>query len=307
MSTETGVVTPDTTTTPAAVTAATSETVVAPGNVQAPAAVQPSGVVLSPPPAAKTGENADIWSTLSPENKAEVEKKGWKTHDDIVKSALEAERKLSSTRPAEAPKDISEYDSVLVKPENAEAIGYNDEFETWFKQTSFSGKVDPATAKHYHTEFVKWAGEQAASVGASIDTRITETETALTKAWGTTNNPSFARNLEMSQRAIANLDPGLKDALVARGVITTNAKGEEVAADAIIIQALAKAGAAMYAEDTLFGNRTDTTTNPFDPDTLNIGKQSEIVRRDKNAAKSLIQALKPEHQARYANLMASLA
>ena len=287
--------------------AATSDTAVVPGNVTPAApAVQP-GVTLSPPVVAPASGTVDQWSSLSPENKAAVEAKGWKSHDDIVKSALEAERKLSTTRPVDAPTELAAYDAVTAPPENAKDIGYNDDFAKWFKDTSLSGKVPLDIAKHYHTEFVKWAGEQAVNAGTgqatALNERVSGTQTALHKAWGEANNPSFTRNLEMSQRAINNLDPGLRAALIETGVIAA-VGGKEVAANAVIIQALAKAGEAMFSEDTLFGNPTETKANPFDPATLNLTEQSAIWNRNKDTAKSLIRALPPAAQARYANMLA---
>jgi hypothetical protein len=263
----------------------------------------------TPPVAPPAGEQTPSpFASLTGDYKQLAENKGWKSLDDALKSYKELETHLSQTRPAEAPKDITAYEAATTKPENAADIGYNDDFAKWFKETSLAGKVPVETAKHYHDAFVKWAGEQAGRTGetqvAAATERVNKAATELTKSWGSPNTPKFARNLDMAMRAINNLSPDLKQALADTGVIA-NVGGKEMVANHVIIDALAKAGAAMYAEDTLYGS-TSNSANPFDPATLDLTKQGQLIRTDKARAASFIRALKPELQSRYTALLSSL-
>lgn len=297
---------------------ATSAPAVAPGTAAPAAPVAQPGVTLSSPAAVvSTVETTppvvapavlDPWSSLPDETKAVATAKGWKTTEDAVKAYKELETKFSSTRPADAPKDVAAYDAVVTPPQNAKDVGYNDKFATWFKGAAFANKIPVEAAKGLHDSLVAWAGENATADGegrtAALNEQVTKSATALHTAWGEPNTPAFARNLDMSMRAIRNLDPDLKTALIDTGAIVV-VGGKEMVANHVIVRALSKVGAQMYAEDSVFGEIA-ANSNPFDPSTLDLTAQSRVFQKDKSQAKSLIMALKPEHQARYANLLASI-
>ncbi len=271
-----------------------------------------TGVSLSPQQTtetvtAPTGENP--FSGLSQEWQDLAKSKGWKTLDDIPKGYKELETKLSTTRPAEAPADVKAYDEAIKPPANAAEIGYNDGFAKWFKDAAFEHKVPVSAVKGLHDSFVKWAGEQVGATveaqNAQIAQRVTEAGKSLTELWGAPNNPKFARSLDMSMRAINTLSPNLKAALVESGVIA-NVGGKEMVVNATIIDAFSKVGAAMFAEDTLYGAAA-VNGNPFDPKTLDLTKQGQIIKQDKAKAASLIRALQPAEQERYKGLLSRLA
>lgn len=296
---------------PAAAPVAPVAPAATPGNGSPAPTTAPAqgGVSLSTPPATPpAGDNASSpFASLSQEAKAWADGKGWKSLDDAFKSHKELETKFSQTRPVEPPKDISAYDGIQ-KPDDAATIGYNDDFAKWLKETGLKLKAPAETVKGFHDEFVSWARTQVGKVGetrtADTQQRVDKAASELTKSWGSPNTPKFARNLDMAMRAINNLSPTLKDALVETGVIA-NVGGKEMVANHVIIDALAKAGAAMYAEDTLYGS-VATSANPFDPATLDVTKQTQLFRTDKAKAASYIRALKPEHQQRYATLLTQL-
>ncbi len=249
---------------------------------------------------------AEFIAGLPAEYQELAKAKGWTTHADALKGYKELETKFSSTRPVEAPKSVEEYD--ISKPDDAEALGYNDDFAKWLKDTGLKHKVGKDTLKGIHDDFLTWARTQAAAVheaqNAAVTDRVKKAGVALTEAWGAPNNPKFTRALDMSMRAIRQLDPGLKDALIEVGAIV-KVGDREMVTNSTIIDAFSKVGAAMYAEDTLYGE-TAVAGNPFDPKTLDLTKQGQIIRQDKGKAASLIKALSAQDQTRYASILKQL-
>jgi hypothetical protein len=271
-----------------------------------------AGVSLSQQQTSQEGQTTqtqqDVWSALDADARTLVESKNWKGVGDAVKAYKELETKFSSTRPAEAPQAVTEYDAVISKPDDADKLGYNDEFAKWLKDTGFKHKVSKDQLKGLHDDFVTWARSQASNVSevkqAQTNERVGKAAQSLQEMWGAPNNPKFTRSLDMSMRAINNIAPGLKDALVEVGAIV-KVGDKEMVAHPVIIDAFAKVGAAMYAEDTLYGAAA-VSSNPFDPKTLDLTKQGQIIRQDKAKAASLIRALSPEAQGRYADLLKKL-
>jgi hypothetical protein len=170
---------------------------------------------------------------------------------------------------------------------------YDKTFADQFKQWAHKAKLTTVQAQTLHDLYTsnmaglvqqgteKSTKEQAQRVQAAFDD--------LTKAWGAQDTPAFKRNVELSRRAMTNLDPGLKDALKAHGVITTDAKGQETVVNATIFKALAKAGGRLFAEDEVFGQPAQAE-NPFDPKKPNLAKQGELLKNNPELAKTLIEA-----------------
>ena len=305
-------VTPTAATPPPAVTppAATPPPAASGNGSTPPPPAGAGGVSLSTPPVAPPAgdQPPSPFASLTGDYKQLAENKGWKSLDDALKSYKELETHLSQTRPVEAPKSVTDYDAAIEKPADADAIGYNDGFAKWLKETGFKHKIPVDTIKTLHGELLDYARGEVGRAGeaqvAAATERVNKAATELTKSWGSPNTPKFARNLDMAMRAINNLSPDLKQALADTGVIA-NVGGKEMVANHVIIDALAKAGAAMYAEDTLYGS-TSSSANPFDPATLDLTKQGQLIRTDKARAASFIRALKPELQSRYTALLSSL-
>lgn len=271
------------------------------GTGTTPPAPAPTGVSLSgSSPAPASGDQGQSpFAGLSDDHKKLAETKGWKSLDDVFASLA-------------GPTDIAAYDAGITKPENAEKIGYNDDFAKWLKATSLKHGVPVHVAKAYHDEFVTWAGEQVAKTGAdagqaqaaAITEKVNKAGDALLNEWGQPNTPKFSRNLDMAMRAMNHLSPDLKGALMDVGVLV-NVGGKEMVANATIMAALAKVGAQMYAEDSVYGSAA-VDSNPFDPASIDLTKQGQIIRTDKAKAAQLIRALKPEHQQRYAQMLSQI-
>ena len=65
----------------------------------------------------------------------------------------------------------------------------------------------------------------------------------------------------MARRAMTNLDPGLKDALIESGAIVRH-EGREMVANAAIFKALANVGNKLFSEDSQFSSPA-ADYNPF--------------------------------------------
>lgn len=196
---------------------------------------------------------------------------------------------------SQAPADPKDY--VFTVPKEAEA-NYNKEFADGFKSWAHKAGLSKEQAAALHNEFVTYAqtqvgGQMQASTQALSET-VTKAQASLEKAWGGSITPEFARNLEMSKRALTNLHPDLKQELVDVGAIVKS-NGQDVIAKPAIFQALAKIGGQLYAEDTLFG-QASRTSNPFDPKTADHAAQNHLVSTDPARAKLLIRTLPAEAQ-----------
>jgi hypothetical protein len=279
-----------------------------------PAPTTTTGVSLSPPAATTTAPGTTPTATdlLSayPEHKALIESKGWKSPTDAFKAYSELETKFSSTRPADKPKAVTEYDAVIKPPADADKKGYSKDFGDFFKKAAFEAGVDVNSAGKFHDAMVSWAeqakGTAAAKAQEAMQAAVDKAGAELVKAWGEPNTPQFARNVEMSRRAIQHLDPGLKAELVEMGAIVETADGQEMVAKPGILKALAKVGDQLYAEDRIFGNFNAANGNPFDPKTIDVTMQGKLVNEDPAKARQLIGALDPKDQGRYSYLLSKL-
>lgn len=231
-----------------------------------------------------------------PANLQAIQTKKWDGPEALVKSYRELETAFSQKgNTSQAPADPKDY--VFTVPKEAEA-NYNKEFADGFKSWAHKAGLSKEQAAALHNEFVTYAqtqvgGQMQASTQALSET-VTKAQASLEKAWGGSITPEFARNLEMSKRALTNLHPDLKQELVDVGAIVKS-NGQEVIAKPAIFQALAKIGGQLYAEDTLFG-QASRTSNPFDPKTVDHAAQNHLVKTDPARAKLLIRSLPVEAQ-----------
>ncbi len=298
--------------------------------VPAVAAVTPPGTTTTPPPdntqtapvtapvtAPSTGSDAaataaaarDAWlAGLSDENRELAKKKNWADQNAVLKSYSELEKMKSAAAPeTPAPVTYKADDFAFKLPDNANDIGYSEGFATAFKETLAKVPgITPDAANAIHDWYVGYAteqyGTQTTAYAEALDTRLVETEAALTKAWGATNNPTFTRNLELASRALTNL--GVMDAAVEAGLLLKVGEATKVT-NAAFMQAFAKVGQAMYAEDAIHGAPA-TGVNPFDPKTESQAQQGALIKSDPQKALLLIQALPPAQQEMWKPVMDSI-
>jgi hypothetical protein len=221
-------------------------------------------------------------------------KKNWATPEDAVKSYSELEKAFSAKTTASTPPPTAadyKFDAPAGLPEG---MAYNTEFANSYRGMAHKAGLsnEQATAMHgAYVEFAKQAhiqSQQAAS--AALTEKLGKAATTLEADWGAkTGTPAFTRQLEMAQRAIRMLDPGMRDALKANGTIVATADGKEMIGDSTMFRILSKVGAGMYAEDALYGRPVDSV-NPFDAKTEDMNAQGWLIKNDPAKAEMLIRA-----------------
>ncbi len=224
------------------------------------------------------------------DNLRTIEAKKWDSPEAAIKSYRELETAFSQKGAANsAPSDPKDYKFEVPKELQA---GYNAPFADAFRKASHNAKLSQEQAAAIHNDVLAFAQQnlqtQVDGSREALSQQVTKAQAALEKSWGGAVTPEFSRNLEMAKRAIGNLDPDLRQELVDTGAIVIDG-GREVIAKPAIFKALAKSGAALYAEDTLFG-RASQTANPFDPKTEDMKMQGHIAKTDPARAKLLIAA-----------------
>lgn len=195
-----------------------------------------------------------------------AQNKGWKGPEDAVKSYANLEPEVTRLRSqvGKAPANPAEYKFDLPST-LPEGFTVSKDLEGSFRAFAHSKGVSQEVA----SGMFQWYAENAAQAYSNgvrgqqetFTKKIGDTHLALEKDWGSENSPAFKRNVEMARRAISNLDPGLKDALVEAGVVVRNG-GKEMVANATIFKALAKAGSELFAEDAQFSTPA-ADYNPF--------------------------------------------
>lgn len=250
----------------------------------------------------------DFLSALDADNRQYFEKKGWKDVNAAVKSYRDLEKahsqrsnqnNNSNNNQPTLPTSPAGYEFKL--PDGIPQDGFYDkQFAETFKGAAHKAKLLPEQAQALHDFYVTQAFDAHTKTGQSItealNKKIADTHADLTKAWGDTKSPAFARNVEMAKRAMANLDPELKTALKSVGVLVDQG-GKEVVTNSVILKALAKAGSSMFAEDATYDTNLSVADNPFDPKNASpqaMTRQSELIKKDPELARTLIRAAKQE-------------
>lgn len=234
-------------------------------------------------------------------------KKNWKSPSDLTKSYVELEKAFSA-RQADGKPAYKADDYKVDIPANAKDIDYNEDFANGFKQVAIEKGLSPEVFKAVHDWYTNYATELVGKMGTTqaeqLKTQVTSAEAALVKDWGAKNNPIFARNAELAQRAIKQL--GIMDDLVDAGAIVQDASGQKVVANAKLFAALAKVGQSMYAEDHVYNDNVSNGENPFDPKTSNSQLQGELIKNDPEKALLLIAALPQGAQQMWAPFLDSI-
>lgn len=244
------------------------------------------------------GGGSDFWTGISQENRQFAESKGVKSAADLDKligSHRELERTFSARQPNNGGSKntyrLGDYEFKV--PDNAKEFGYDDKFASGFKQWAQANGLDPAVASSLHDFYTEHAsktyGLSAQAQAEALNQSVSKARESLVSAWGDEKSPQFARNVELAKRAINNIDPELSSALRETGVLK-EVDGKLFVGNATVFKALAKIGAELYKEDSVY-NTAPIKTNPFDPKSQNMTLASQIVKNDPERAISLIEAL----------------
>lgn len=249
----------------------------------------------------QTTNNGDWLASLSGENKTLAEQKGWKSQDDVLKSYGELQKAFSGRGTKASTFKLSDY-AFNAPTDEAAKKSYSPEGAEALKQFSQQNGIEPETASKLHDFYVGYMQKQgqaaATKAGETLASNMDAAGKALEKSWGVDTSPSFKRNAELAFRTVREL--GWTDALVEIGALHRNGDGRLDVVNATIAEGLAKIGAQMYAEDSLFG-ASAADANPFAVGTPheNATKAGEILRTDPDKAEVLIRAAGPEVVAMY--------
>lgn len=233
------------------------------------------------------------------DNLKTIEAKKWGSPEEAIKSYRELETRLSQGQKTQAPADPKEY--AFNVPDEIKD-GYSNEFADTYRNLAHKAGLSKEQAAAIHDGVLQFSSQsakaQAEAQQAQLTKAVLETKTALEQAWGAEKSPEFNRNIEMSKRAIAQLDPGLMDALKQSGIVTKDG----TITNAAVFKALAKAGATMFAEDSMFGAASQNK-NPFAKETEDLNLQGQIFKQNPERAKLLIRSLPATEQMKWAHVL----
>lgn len=264
-----------------------------------------------------SGEGSDTFAALDigEDNREWLAKSGFKSVDDVVKSAYEQSKLLGNAvrvpgkdaKPEEVeafyeklgrPKTADEYD--FRPPESLpENLPYDGERAKSFAGLAHKIGLSKAQAAAVHD----WAVENAvndfngfSAQSAEERTTVAKTETAkLEKLWGPLDGDAMRVNLGFADKVIREL--GGDEVLSEFQRVGLIGSEGSVIMSAPIAVMLSKIGSALYKEDGVVRGRPDRIGNPFaEGDGFNVTAQMKIVREDKDHAMALIAAAgkKPE-------------
>lgn len=298
--------TPTPAATPAAVTpTATPTPAVVP--TPTPSGDTPTPAVVTPPVPVADSTQLQVpeWAkSFSPESQEIIKKNAWKDQNELVKSYSELRLKVaekSVQQPApDAPKtEWDAYHKALGRPDTASEytftlpkdappdLPYDAAFADSFRNWAHENGLTKAQAAGLHDKYVMFANDAIKNGIGDLNTKIEASHADLVKSWGQPGTESYARKVEMASRAIQNLEPGLADALKAANILTNDG----TVLSAPIAKALAKIGAELYSEDTIYGaGKLASAENPWAPGKENLTKQGEIYKADPARARELQRA-----------------
>jgi hypothetical protein len=256
----------------------------------------------------ESGTPNDWTASLDADTRTLVEQKGWKDANAAMKSYRELVSKLGEKTLAPPAEDAGqdEWDGFYAKmgrpekpdgyqfnmPEGVpEDMPYDGHFAMKFKNWAHEEGLSPRQADALHAKYVR---EMAGSIGQQNEARVTQIEKAhgdIVKEWGDTESEGYKRNLEMSRRALTQL--GVREDFIAAGIIDAQSG---MITSAKVAKALARVGAKMFAEDTMYSGPASLGKNPFSEKEFNMTEQSLLIKNDPAKAATLIRAAgeKPE-------------
>ena len=249
------------------------------------------------------------WTTgLDDDNQLLLEQKGWKDANAALKSYRELSAKLGE-RVLEPPKadapdaEVEAFYDKMGRPQTPDQysfhlpegvpadVPYDGNFAGKFKNWAHEAGLSPRQASALHDRYVQ---DMAGAVGQSQEARgdmITKAHTDIVREWGEPETDGYRRNVEMSRRAMTQLD--LRDDLTASGIIDP-ASGMITSSKMAL--ALSRIGEKMFAEDTMYSGVASMGKNPFTDAEFNMTEQSLLIKNDPSKANTLIRAAgqKPE-------------
>lgn len=245
-----------------------------------------------------TGGSASPFAGLQDEGtRSWVEKKGYKTIEDLAKAAVNQESILGSSvrvPAADAPKEEWEkFYSKSGRPEKPDAYEFKrpdglpadlpyDEalagsFKTWAHSAGLNGKQ----AQTLHDQFALAQAEQAKAHVTALTKAVETTADALVKEWGPQDSEGFKTKHELANRALKKL--GLVESFQKSGIILK----DNALTDPALALAFAQIGEKMFAEDSIDGGDAPGGINPFKDATFNLTAITALSKSDPAKARRL--------------------
>jgi hypothetical protein len=253
-----------------------------------------------PPVDGSTAQAASPFAGLQDEGtRTWVEKKGYKTVEDLAKAAVNQESILGSSvrvPAADAPKEEWEkFYSKSGRPEKPDAyelkrpdglpadLPYDEALAGSFKTWAHGAGLNGAQAQTLHDQFALAQAEQAKAHVTALTKAVETTHDALVKEWGPQDSEGFKTNHEMANRALKKL--GLVESFQKAGIILK----DNALTDPALALAFSEIGSKMFAEDKIDGDASVGGKNPFkDGPEFNLTEASALSKSDPARARILI-------------------
>lgn len=226
-----------------------------------------------------------------------VEKKGYKSVEDLAKAAVNQESLLGSSvrRPADDATETewNAFYSKVGRPEKPDAyelkrpdglpsdLPYDEalagSFKTWAHQAGLNGRQ----AQSLHDAFALAQAEQAKAHVTALTKAVETTAETLVKDWGPQESEGFKTKHELANRALKKL--GLVESFKKSGIIMPDG----ALTDPALAVAFSQIGEKMFAEDSIDGGDAPGADNPFKDGNFNLSKITALVRSDPDKARRL--------------------
>lgn len=266
------------------------------GNPEAGSHAAPDGSADGVAPNARPGG-------LQPEdNRAKANAKGRTPAEDAVQSHDNPEsqpgRSIVPPSPDDPPERWEAFYRAGGRPDHPDGyefrmpaelpsdFAYEDGLASQFRDWAHGTGLNPRQAQELHDRFVRYQAGLYSEYRDNREQAAGDAHERLVRRWGSPEGERFRRNVELANRAIRNLGgDALVHALKMGNLVNDDGA---IANDALAI-ALARAGEALFAEDTLTGSG-DEQANPWRGDSEHLGLQGQYLRQDPERARAMIRA-----------------
>ena len=232
-----------------------------------------------------------------------LEKKGYKSVDDLAKAALHQESLIGSSvkpPPDDAPQtEWDKFYSKLGRPEKPDAyefkrpeglpeeLPYDENLASGFKSWAHSAGLNTRQAQTLHDQFASFQAEQVKAQYAALNKDVEDAANTLEKQWGPKDSVGFKEQHQAANQVLKNL--GLVESFTRKGIILP--KGELTDASlALAFAAIAKAAPALAKIDDKQGFDAKASgssgPNPF-KEPKNISEISRLAATDLPMARQL--------------------
>lgn len=225
-----------------------------------------------------------------------VEKKGYKSVEDLAKAAISQESFIgSAVKVPAADANDAEWDKFYARagrpekpdgyafkrPENLPAeLPYDEALAGVAKSMFHKAGLNGKQAQMVHDGFAAYQAELVTKQVAAITKSVEDSAAQIAKEYGPQDSATFKTANEMANRALKKL--GLLESFKKSGIVLSDGAVTDPAAFA----ALVNIGKTMFTEDTIDGDASVGGPNPF-KEPKNLTAISQLVANDPDKARRL--------------------